>query len=524
MPDQKIEIELELQDKASATIQQIAASVSEVIKHVGEMGKATTGTDSGVTRTVRSVQQLGDKTKETTRSLASMAAMLAPLAGAAGVVAAIGVGLVAAGNAVNEFAGSRLKLRNLSIDLGLSVDEMSIMSKTFEKMGMSLQEGESRLVEIGTTLKELQTYGEGSHLFRDLSQMGFDQQARELLATARSEGNFKAFLQLQDQYKAIEAYDKKAAANFLEAAKGFTESIGKDFGEASKGVTPEFNPGTENAIAFRKVWEDNKTLINNFIESMKEALVTGAVSPEPWWWDKYKVFEKKPPTDPNATRSLGGTKNKGGKTPEEEKKEGNSTLEKIRDSIKQLFGTPALPNSSHSLGKEFGGPVEQGQPYLVGERGPELYMGGGDFRIVGMSGPEVIQPPSAGTIFANAGDAWRAIIERSPVFSGDPPTSGAAGHRFGGTIEKAAVGGPYAQFAAIQDAMTQPPSGPDWPMAPMFEDARRQLDINLNAEMGGPSLSVSSEMVFRNVPPGVATKMDGEGFDNFKVSKSRALV
>jgi hypothetical protein len=51
--DQKIEIELELQDKASAAVQAIAKSVSEVIKHVGEMGRASTGTDSGITHTVQ---------------------------------------------------------------------------------------------------------------------------------------------------------------------------------------------------------------------------------------------------------------------------------------------------------------------------------------------------------------------------------------------------------------------------------------------------------------------------------------
>jgi hypothetical protein len=67
MPDQKIDIEIELQDKASETIKAIAVSMSEVVKHIGEMGKASTGTDSGIAHTVKSVKQLGDKSKETTK-------------------------------------------------------------------------------------------------------------------------------------------------------------------------------------------------------------------------------------------------------------------------------------------------------------------------------------------------------------------------------------------------------------------------------------------------------------------------
>jgi hypothetical protein len=82
--DQTIELELQLKDSASATIKAIAASMSEVVKHLGEMGKASTGTDSGIASTVKGVTQLADKSKETTKSLTSMAAVLASMAGPAG--------------------------------------------------------------------------------------------------------------------------------------------------------------------------------------------------------------------------------------------------------------------------------------------------------------------------------------------------------------------------------------------------------------------------------------------------------
>ena len=63
----------------------------------------------------------------------------------------------------------------------------------------------------------------------------------------------------------------------------------------------------------------------------------------------------------------------------------------------------------------------------------------------------------------------------------------------------------------IQSAMTAPMITPA-SAGMMSNDERRQLDINLNAEMSSPSLSVSSDITFRNVPAGVVTKLDGDGF------------
>src|SRR5262245_40770354 len=127
MVDKKIEIELELQDKSSAALQQITASVSDVIKHIAEMGAASAGNSSGITHTVKGATQLSEKTKDAQKGLGQIASFLAPMAGTAGTVALIGAGLYAAATAMDEFAGHRLKFENLSTDIGFTTEQMSIM-------------------------------------------------------------------------------------------------------------------------------------------------------------------------------------------------------------------------------------------------------------------------------------------------------------------------------------------------------------------------------------------------------------
>jgi hypothetical protein len=71
--------------------------------------------------------------------------------------------------------------------------------------------------------------------------------------------------------------------------------------------------------------------------------------------------------------------------------------------------------------------------------------------------------------------------------------------------------------------------GSDWrgdgassSMGPSMSGDRRQLDITLSAEENRQT-SLNADITFKNVPLGVTTKADGDGFDNFRVNKSRAL-
>lgn len=52
-------------------------------------------------------------------------------------------------------------------------------------------------------------------------------------------------------------------------------------------------------------------------------------------------------------------------------------------------------------GREDGGPIVAGKPYLVGEAGPETAVVGNEVKTVGAAGPEIIVPPAGGMVLPN---------------------------------------------------------------------------------------------------------------------------
>lgn len=553
MADQTIEIELQLQDKATETIQQIARSVSEVVKHLGELGKASAGTDSGVTRAAKSVKDLDDKTKDTNKALTALSATMARMAGPAGVAILIGTGLVAAAQALDGIAGKRLRFENLSTDLGFTVDQMSVMIKTFQLMGMSSEEAKSRLVAIGTSLRDLQKMGQGSEIYRTLSQMGRNEFAKQLVeATKSADGLYRGFQMINEEFNRItEVEGPRAASLFLQTINGMSKSIAQQFAEKSKGVHPERQVDKDVAAEFHKNKQDLKDATQDFINRWAEffqeqsnkfskfmgglsgmeigSALGGVVGSAYNMFDKSPLghlhpFTKSAPTEPNSSRSLGGTRRRGAAAKEEEdKKESNSTLEKIRDSIKNLFG--ATP-------KQYGGPVEAGQSYLVGEVRPEIYIGGGETHIVGIGGPQIIQPQSPGMISASADFPAYMPNRFSPQISmpsfetrfGDWNPSSFGG-RFG-DWGSSSVGERFGNWntsgGGSRPAEPYEGGGGGGSSLDSFLSDRSQLDINLSAEEHG-SPSLNAEIIFKNVPAGVDTKANGDGFDNFTVNKSKAL-
>lgn len=530
MADQKIEIELEIRDKASEAIQHIAGNLKDILKQFAEFGSAHGDTSNGIQHSVRSVKQLGDTSKETQKSLSSMASTLTMLGRAGGVVGLIGSGLVAAAVALDSVAGKNLRLQNLSQDIGFAVDDISVMEQTFRRMGMTSEEAQAHIVTLGRQLKNLATYGEGSDMFRQLTAMGRGEIAKQLLESVKADKFYEAFKMANEEARRLYTEEgPRAAANFIATINGMSESSAKHFAELSKDVHAVYQINKDIVKEFHGHKKDIEDATVDFLKQWGEFF---EIQSNKWMkffggYDYKEFFKYKGPKEPNAEKSLGGTRKEKTYTPEEEeqlKKDSNRKLDEIRKSLEKSLGG-AKP-------KRYGGPVEQGQPYLVGERGPELYMGGGDVQIVGMGGPEIIHPPAAGTIIADASEAWRAIAPSFDMGGGASSYSGSSGQSsnqsglnfFGGAIERATVGGPYAQFQMIQAAMTQQGPGADWPMAQtMNDDERRELDVTLNAEMDPAPLNASAEFTFKNVPPGVVTSMDGEGFDNFKVSKSKAF-
>lgn len=549
---QKIEIELEIQKTAAtAVVQEIAKSISDVVKNVGDMGAATTGTDSGLARTTKSVQQLSEKSKDSTKSLGMLATALAPLVGPIGTIALIGSGLAAVASTLDDFATKKLNFKNLSIDIGLTTGQMSIMGRTFERMGMSADESKSRIQEIGAQLKDLQTYGERTDLFRNLSFRGDGAFAKALLKAVKAGEFYEAFQMINKEYNRIHTVEGPAAANnFLSNVNGMTESIAKFYDERSKGVRESVHTNTAALKEFHQRYEDITNALSNrwsqFVYTvMGFSLAYGNI----FMPEKYdpslggklggfvgRLFDPKPmgpgPAADDPSRSMLKRKGhrfefeKDDKEEKDSKKETNSTLERIRDSIKGLFG---------GAPKQHGGSVEAGQNYLVGENRPEVYMGGGDIQFVGVDGPQIIQPSSPGMISASGNfpqfmpNIHAPQIEM-PSFEnrfGDWNAKSFEGRfgdwnkssvedRFGDWTTQGGGTRPSGSFD-FRGGGVNPSAGPD-----MSSFDRRQLDVTLNAETGAAP-NLNAEITFKNIPPGVMTKADGDGFDNFKVNKSKAL-
>lgn len=562
--DQTIEIELELQDKASATIQQIASSVSDVVKHLSDLGKASSGTDSGVARTTKAVSQLNEGAKETNKSMLAMSSIMARMAGPAGFAILIGTGLLAAAEALDKVAGKRLRFENLSTDLGISVDNMSIMIKTFQTMGMSSEEAKSRMIAIGNTLREIQTMGRGSEVYRTLSQMGRNEFAKQLVeASAAGKDLYHAFQMITEEFNRINKEEgPRAAELFLSTINGMNKTIAEQYKERSKGMHPARQVNKEVSEEFHKNKQDLKDATSDFINRWAEffqdqsnkftKMLESLSGPEGGGalgatiGGAFNMFEKSPlgdvhpftksaPKEPNSSKSLGGRgKSRGGttgswdKSEEEQKKEANSTLEKIRDSIKGLFG--ATP-------KQYGGAVEAGQKYLVGEVRPEIYVGGGGVSVVGVGGPQIFQPQSPGMISADAG-GFPQFMPNMHTPQVDMPSFDS---RFGNWNNDSfsgrfndwsaeSFGGRFGDWTTKGGGTRPTPgtSSPNWLGEPIrtqpnrSEDARNEIDVILKAE-SGEAPSLNAEVSFKNVPDGVLTKAMGDGFDNFRVNKSKAL-
>lgn len=114
----------------------------------------------------------------------------------------------------------------------------------------------------------------------------------------------------------------------------------------------------------------------------------------------------------NLPTSLGGKPAPGqGTAPAKPFSTGTMTPEQARQKLQQKY--PGLKLPGDIPGRAAGGPVEAGQDYLVGERGPELMVDEtGKKKMVGQQGPEVINPDQSGQIVPN--DMLKSILNEYP--------------------------------------------------------------------------------------------------------------
>jgi len=579
--DPKIEVELALKNTASAAVQDIFKDVSELVKHVHEMGKASSGTDSGIEKTVKGIKGLKDRTDDSHKSFSQLAAILAPMVGVGGTIALVATAFAGAAFALDEFGKGRISLQNLAVDLGLSVDEMSVMEKTFRLMGIPADDAKSTVVAIGALLKNIQTYGERTEAFKNVSFMGERGAAfmKNFLETIRSGpgGEYKGFLMVLDEYnKLIKDEGLQRANQFLKNFPGVSESAALKYREKSKDVEPSFKPQIEAIEKLHQRIAEVKSKVNNAKNRLMDWILLNQRALQEYVHD---LLSPKPLAPPGFNERFGiwpGTpfgrggqqfglddkpasfKDRFGDFDLDIKKESNDKLKEILDSTKRLF-PPVSP-------RQFGGSVEAGQSYLVGERGPELFAGGGDSELVGAGGPETIKPKSSGMIqtlpesraiddrrgessgwgpanswlekFAYSTGIPQAIIDMHNFRRNNPVAKWLYGEDYGLNNLRLPLAEPHGLGSPGPPDTTEIWSNSDWEqfkrgqtpgsatgkvrsISPSSWWEREQLDQSLRSEESGSNLS--AEITFRNVPPGVMTNADGDGFDNFKINKSKAI-
>lgn len=542
MTDQKIEIELELQDKAASVVKDISTSVSDLVKHLNQVTKDNSGGESGINKTSSNIKRLGDNAKDSSKHLDGIAASLRSLAGAAGTLALVGGALYSVANQLNNFAVKKLQLNALSIDIGFTTKEISRMTRTFELMGSSAESSKQQLVSIGGVLRDLKVLGEGSDVFRSLSFHGFNDIAKKLFVEMNSGSAYQAFLMVIEQYNKLEETDKRSARLFLSFFPGLTESMAKNFAERTKLVKDLYQTNTEAMQEFHNRWETISEGVDDMVKR-KQFKFMGMSLDIAKFFENFGFSKEQVAPQPFDLKKLPDTfSDRFGnwKELEETKKEGSSTLEKIRDSIKNLFG--------FGSSKQHGGSVEAGQNYLIGEDGPELFQGGGNMQVVGEGGPSIIQFSSPGMIMAGGREEYAGFPQFMPNIHTPQVAMPPFEERFGdwnskgfndrfGEWNSKGFGERYGDWSTSGGG-TRPTDGystPNWKGGDWQGDGfspsmgsdissieRRQLDIMLSAE-SGEAPSLNADITFKNVPAGVMTKADGDGFDNFKVNKSRSL-
>jgi hypothetical protein len=430
---ERIEIELALQNKASAVLQKITGDIAGSLKQIANVGELASSTgSSGVAKSIQGVSKLTEQTKETTKVFASFIGVLAPMAGPAGTIAAIGSAFFAAAESLETFAKGRVQLSNLAQDIGMTRDQMSVWERTLRKMGMDVSTANTHVVAMGNSLKNLRTYAESSDMFKALSHLGHGDFAKRLLETVSSGDVDKAFDQFIAKYEELLQYDERVAANFLKTMDSVSESTAKRWTKLKEGVQPAYKVNDDAMREFHARWANYAIRIENMWKIMKQGFISDVARFHEWlkgsreeldrpdvynprgryrynfnWWD----------TPPGSVPDKWPDK----KETKETEKDSTSTLEKIRDKFRNWFGGEA---------RQFGGLVQPGRGYMVGEDGPEsLTLAAGKKKPVGKSGPEIIRPTTPG--FVEKRDTFGRgpsdfvnpdLVNPEHLSSGDPAT------------------------------------------------------------------------------------------------------
>lgn len=259
MPEQR-DIEIALRDSISSGLRQVGREIDAITRKMKEADVSGEGTFSKFNKGLHESKDSAEKAKESMGGLSGlMTGMSRTLVGATGLAS----GFIAVGAALESFAQKRVHMQMLSIDLGITNEQMSIMRRTLSRMGVDAGDQERLISGLGHTLKDAFRLGPYSPIMQQLAQMGESGFAGRLRAIVQS-GDFKeAMDSIVKRYNELAAMGKPEAAAHFASLVGFPESVLKNWEEASKnvqaGYISEYKHSQEYLDAARKFteeWED----------------------------------------------------------------------------------------------------------------------------------------------------------------------------------------------------------------------------------------------------------------------------
>jgi hypothetical protein len=360
MPDNKeVEIEVALKDSTSAVLKQISQEIDNVSRKLVETGRR--GSDA-FERMKRGADQSGGGTKGTNASLADMNTIMGNLAKSMLGPAGIAAGFTALTRAMGNFATQRVQIQALSTDLGFTVNSISVMDRTFKRMGMTFEQGRAQMGAWSDKLRELATYKTGSQLYRDLVAMGEKEFADKLMKAAGSNIDQARDMMLA---KAEQTYREDGAARGRHYTRiiATNESTAKSYRQTSEGVKAAHQARYSDSVEYLKKEEEITNTFNTLWVGTAAVTIKALNEMDGGMFGMNKKLEA---FGNNAffkwLARLSGASG-----------EPSKGEEVTNPRVRKQMGLPDLPPQE---GRAVGGPVYSGRAYMVGERGPEVFSPG----------------------------------------------------------------------------------------------------------------------------------------------------
>jgi hypothetical protein len=573
--DKRIELEIALRDSVSLALKAVAENLERINKAQtkGGEGKAEEGSDSfrkikEHTDGIHKISTEGGKAVTgVAESMWNVAGLL--LRGALRwAVLAEEAARFAAGIIQNS-QRDRLEWHALAEDTGLTEKFASMLVNAQRTVGIQSPQGKANVLNMMNSIRDMAA-GPGSEITKRLGIIGENDIARQI-EDLEMKGEHEAAVRLAIKRgsELFEREDKTQAYKYADAWK-MQPSFFKGMHAALQTAVPSYMTSLEGAKNWMIGW-DIAAKYYAYTTSWLQNLVVKSILPGmPKYWTPEAGAERQ--FNPEA---FGIPADK----VEAWKERNKETLSILKD----ILGIFQRQQNKQSLEKrESGGTVLAGRKYLVGEKGPELFRSNsGQSEMVG--GPKIITPKTGGDIsstgasFAAARDAARAAGVSDPETAASIAMleSGWLKRGTGSVFDKSGGTNPFGQtgvgshgFVIGRDRQKHKVYGSleegfadhfrrwgehyrgtpqdtvenlvkhdyntvnkNWQKdvlaihnrmaSEASPDYRRDIDGELGGGSGGGLLG--AQIIFKNVPEGVETDAEGEGFDNFTINKTRQL-